>query len=68
MDANTSIRALAKPPCRGIVVDPSVPERLVIRSVELATPLPHEAIVRVAAIQKFHNQIINYQLSINLTS
>lgn len=50
MDDTTSIRALAKPPCRGIVVDPSVPERLVIRPVELATPLPHEAIVRVAAI------------------
>jgi NADPH:quinone reductase len=50
MNDNTSIRALAKPPCRGIVVDPSVPERLVIRPVELATPLPHEAVVRVAAI------------------
>jgi NADPH:quinone reductase len=35
---------------RAIVVDPSVPERLVIRSVALATPLPNEAIVRVAAI------------------
>jgi NADPH:quinone reductase len=35
---------------RAIVVDPAVPEWLVIRSVALATPLPHEAIVRVATI------------------
>jgi NADPH:quinone reductase len=35
---------------QAIVVDPSVPGRLKIDRVELATPLPHEAIVRVAAI------------------
>jgi NADPH:quinone reductase len=34
---------------RAVVVDPSVSERLVIREVEISTPLPNEAIVRVAA-------------------
>jgi NADPH:quinone reductase len=34
---------------RAVVVDPSVPGRLAIREVERSTPLPNEAIVRVAA-------------------
>ncbi len=35
---------------QAVVVDPTVAGRLVIREVALATPLPHQAIVRVAAI------------------
>jgi NADPH:quinone reductase len=37
-------------PIRAVVVDPAVPERLVIREVEPPVALPTEAIVRVAAI------------------
>jgi NADPH:quinone reductase len=37
-------------PIRAVVVDPTVPERLVIREVEPPVALPNEAIVRVAAI------------------
>jgi NADPH:quinone reductase len=35
---------------RAVVVDPSVPDRLVIREVEPPSPLPHQAIARVASI------------------
>jgi NADPH:quinone reductase len=35
---------------KAVVVDPSVPERLVIREVEPPSPLPHQAIARVASI------------------
>jgi NADPH:quinone reductase len=39
-----------KTPIRAVVVDPAVPERLVIREVEPPVALPNQAIVRVAAI------------------
>ena len=39
-----------KNPIRAVVVDPAVPERLVIREVEPPVALPNQAIVRVAAI------------------
>ena len=35
---------------RAVVVDPSVPERLVVRDVSYPTALPSEALVRVKAI------------------
>lgn len=35
---------------RSVVVDPALPDRLVIRQVEHPEPLPHEAVVKVAAI------------------
>lgn len=35
---------------QAVVVDPGLPERLVIREVELPSPLPHQAIARVASI------------------
>jgi NADPH:quinone reductase-like Zn-dependent oxidoreductase len=35
---------------RAVVIDPAMPERMVIREVSPPIPLPHEAIVRVAAI------------------
>ncbi|MEN9520263.1 MAG: hypothetical protein RLZZ381_2851, partial [Cyanobacteriota bacterium] len=35
---------------QAVVVDPSVPERLVFREVEPPSPLPHQAIARVASI------------------
>lgn len=38
------------PSIQAIVVDPSVPERLVIRAVDRPLPLPNEAIVQVASI------------------
>jgi NADPH:quinone reductase len=34
---------------RAVIVDPSVPERLVLREVEPASPLPNEAIAKVAS-------------------
>jgi hypothetical protein len=39
-----SIRAVV----RAVVVDPAVADRLVIQSVEAPSPLPNEAIARVA--------------------
>jgi NADPH:quinone reductase len=39
-----------KTPIRAVVVDPAVPERLVIREVAPPVALPNQAIVRVAAI------------------
>ena len=35
---------------RSVVVDPTLADRLVIRQVEHPEPLPHEAVVKVAAI------------------
>jgi NADPH:quinone reductase len=35
---------------RAVVVDPSVPDRLVLQSVSSPTPLPHEVIIQVAAV------------------
>jgi NADPH:quinone reductase-like Zn-dependent oxidoreductase len=35
---------------RAVAIDPAMPERMVIREVSPPSPLPHEAIVRVAAI------------------
>jgi NADPH:quinone reductase len=49
MNTSSSIRA--------IVVDPSFPERLVIREVARPVPLPHEAIVQVASISLNRGEI-----------
>jgi NADPH:quinone reductase len=37
-------------PIRAVIVDPTVPDRLVIRTVERPSALPHQAIVKVACI------------------
>jgi hypothetical protein len=46
---------------RAVVVDPSVSGRLVIREVERFTPLPNEAIVRVAAFSVNQGEVQIYQ-------
>jgi NADPH:quinone reductase len=48
---------------QAVVVDPSVAERLVIREVELAAPLPHEAIVRVASISLNRGEVRRSQIA-----
>lgn len=48
---------------RAVVVDPSVTGRLVIREVENSSPLPNEAIVRVASISLNRGEVQTSQIA-----
>lgn len=48
---------------RAVVVDPSVAGRLVIREVENSSPLPNEAIVRVASISLNRGEVQTSQIA-----
>jgi NADPH:quinone reductase len=49
---------------RAVVVDPSVPERLVIRDVEPPSPLPNEAIAQVASISLNRGEVRRSQSAV----
>jgi NADPH:quinone reductase len=46
---------------QAVVVDPGVPERLVIREVEPPSPLPHQAISKVASISLNRGEVSRSQ-------